>query len=339
MQNNVLFRSNSSTDNMNLNTEDNQSVRHNRGFKKRLLNVLIICMFSSIVLLTISAVLFINSSCSRQAILNDTTTTYNRTDNVSTTTIIETSNDHKSKSVIADTTIKKAVAIDETISKNNHSDVLDSIVYNLTLAVNSISNILSSGAIALGLLTLFIAIVGLFGFHTLKDDIKEHKREISKYIRKIESLDDKIKESETKEKALNKSIVSLNTFLDQVDEVLFSSANAITTEMDIAKQLLYDKINDEEKENFSIIDENSNNKVLRDLNHQIKRMQLYKLCINENIDSNVAFAIFAHFKAAGEKEDYSDLQYVADNCQNVNYSKEAEKTIWYIEQRLLKEKK
>lgn len=53
------------------------------------------------------------------------------------------------------------------------SGLIDSIISELTLAVNSVNNVLTSGSILVAILTLFIALVGIFAYHDLKIDVRD----------------------------------------------------------------------------------------------------------------------------------------------------------------------
>lgn len=118
------------------------------------------------------------------------------------------------------------------------TDFLNSIVYNLTLAVNTINNILTSGAIFIAILTLFIGLVGLFGYHSLKTDTKDElyktmtevngkgselKKDINKRVDKTEeSIKDIRKTIEECCNDSKKQILSLNkellTLKDNIDK-------------------------------------------------------------------------------------------------------------------------
>ena len=68
---------------------------------------------------------------------------------------------------------------DGDLDYSNSSDWLNSIVSNLTLAVNSVNNVLTAGSILIAILTLFIAVIGLFAYHNLKTDIKDELNKTS----------------------------------------------------------------------------------------------------------------------------------------------------------------
>lgn len=68
------------------------------------------------------------------------------------------------------------------INTPEQSGFLDSIIYNLTLAVNSINNVLTSGSILIAILTLFIGLVGFFAYHSLKEEVRNDLAKSDKII-------------------------------------------------------------------------------------------------------------------------------------------------------------
>lgn len=91
--------------------------------------------------------------------------------------------------------------------KTEPSGILDSVVFNLTLAVNSVNNVLTSGSIFIAILTLFIGLVGLFGYHSLKTDIKQELEKTNS------TVGQKIKKS-------NEDIDEKNqNFIKEIDEI------------------------------------------------------------------------------------------------------------------------
>lgn len=222
------------------------------------------------------------------------------------------------------------------------SELLDSIVYNLTLAVNSVNNVLTSGSIFIAILTLFIGIVGLFGFYSLKSDLKEKIGEfdgkltqnstridrIQKLINdcceetksKIKEVDNKfvdyeqridkknektIEEIEERNRNLNEQITAFRVFLTQQEEYINRTINYLF-------QATYANIN-------QMSDKKQAREILSRIHHDMQIARLYRTSLNtENNDiyDREKFAVFAYLEMNGTLDDIPHLDYVVDHDPN-----------------------
>ncbi len=168
---------------------DNQNKR--KYVNNAVFSLILIVGFFIISLICITDCCLIKSNCIQNN-AQDTTALYQKSVEIdsSSKTIQFSSNNSNITTAKTDTVITTQEKNTTSTSTNNPAS-LDSIVFNLTLAVNAINNVLSGGAIALGILTLFIGLVGLFGYNTLKEDIREYKlkhdKDTQKTIEELES--------------------------------------------------------------------------------------------------------------------------------------------------------
>ena len=141
-----------------------------------------------------------------------------------------------------DTIGMAAIKVDEHkypnvgVNETKSTDFLDSIIYNLTLAVNAVNNVLTSGSILVAILTLFIALIGLFAYHDLKTDVREELNKINTSINQnldkterniVEyksEINDKIKDTQDKQDSNNKdSIKKFETFKNEINNKILEA--------------------------------------------------------------------------------------------------------------------
>ncbi len=240
---------------------------------------------------------------------------------------------------------------DGLVQDNNASNLqsynLDSIVYYLTLAVDTVNNVLSGGAIALGILTLFLGLVGLFGFNTLKDDIDNKTKvfadNFNERITLIEGKVDKL-QSSTEEKT--ESIeTKFNDFINNYKS-LVRSLNAQERYTNKSIKFLYEAIymflNSPGPDNSGIRSSiNPNNapdgdgsgntngnggstggrvqEMLKDLYHKLQILKLYRCSLDEEEAKSITYGkktALKYLEDSGTSEDLNDLYYAEQNEQN-----------------------
>lgn len=124
--------------------------------------------------------------------------------------------------------------------KTEPSGILDSVVYNLTLAVNSVNNVLTSGSIFIAILTLFIGLVGLFGYHSLKTDIKE---ELEKTIINVDEKNKELNaDINEKNKNLKIEIEKIKTTIDDCCDKSRHDIKDLTNRLDRIRQQINEDI-------------------------------------------------------------------------------------------------
>ena len=233
------------------------------------------------------------------------------------------------------------------------SGLLDSIVYNLTLAVNTVNNILTSGSILIAILTLFIALVGIFAYHDLKNDIQEkldkgktdvqkilgnEKTEREKFVTTVnETLCEEITNRKNFETPINNRIITIEQKIDECcKEAKYKMKILEKTQI---KQDIYFKKSIEYLYTISTNQlENDEDNTLRDsLYHDLQIMMLYRYEIyQDNQESDI---ILHQKKSAldylmeednGKEEDIPDLEYVAQNDPNEEIRRRAIEVIGVI---------
>lgn len=169
-------------------------------------------------------------------------------------------------------------------SADNYNGLLDSIVYNVTLAVNSVSNVITSGSIFIGIITLFIGIVGLFGYHHLKEDINKYSSIYEQAERLVNSANE-----------LKKSLSAQQYYIDNSNECLMKTVNSIVNQIedkDLARMILNQQL------------------------HAAQIINLYRPCINPDELADVSkkkLAVLLYLQANGTTDDIPDLEYVVKN--------------------------
>jgi hypothetical protein len=239
-------------------------------------------------------------------------------------TRIVTSDKNQYSSLKSDSLRSETVSLSTYDRSSSDSGILDSIVFNLTLAVNSINNILSSSALALGILTLFLALIGLFGYKTLKDDINKT----------IDSFKDKIKQDNTKSKIrLSKGLrdsrdisnktannvknieTKLDKKLSEYNRIIEALKHSISEQNRFARQVnnyLYE-ITYDIAENH-IDDDRESKKLLNKLIHERYLANLYLYDADYETDQsliNDKITALEKLEVLFELNDFQHLQYVA----------------------------
>lgn len=308
--------------------------------------LVIIVSFFIISLICITDCCMIKSNCN-QYNTQDTTALYQKSVEIdsSSKTIQFFSNNSNRTTAKTDTVITTQEKNTTSTSTNNPAS-LDSIVFNLTLAVNAINNVLSGGAIALGILTLFIGLVGLFGFNTLKDDIREYK---DKHDRDTKEKNKDLKIRLTK--AFNEFSINQNTRLEtfnntineytkevdrythQIDDVIRESqakqARYFNQTLNFLYQVIYSNIE-------QMDDHTQAEQLLVNLFHELQIARLYRNSLDENGTSNIDINIIAaleYFENNGRIEDIPHLEYIAKNDPNEKIRDRAKRIIGRIEER------
>ena len=187
---------------------------------------------------------------------------------------------------------------------DQHNGLLDSIVYNVTLAVNSVNNVITTGSIFIGIITLFIGIVGLFGYHHLKEDINKY----SSIFRKTEAL---VKSADE----LKQSLIAQQTYIEKSNESLMKTVYAIANH---------------------IQDEETARELLKQQSHIAEIINLYRPCINpEDLVEvrNKKIASLLYLLENGTIDDLTDLQYILEHDQDKDVRAKAQEVIIRIKSR------
>lgn len=303
--------------------------------KRKLINnsvfsLVIIVGFFIISLICITDYCLIKSNCSRVNPQDTTSLSQNQFDNDSLTKPVALfSNDSNRTTSKTDTVITTEEKTTTSSNSTNNLISYDSIVFNLTLAVNAINNVLSSGAIALGILTLFIGLVGLFGFNTLKDDIREYKEKHDKDSKILidnmqanlmnthyEFAKNQNKKLESYNDAINEYKNDVNSYIHQIDDLVREShtkqTKYINQTINHLYKIAYPIIEQMEDKEFA-------NNILESIFHDLQIARLYHTVLNSDDDSDNdinIIAAFEYFKENGRLGDIPHLEYVAKNDSN-----------------------
>lgn len=181
-------------------------------------------------------------------------------------------------------TDNSSTIVDGSHNADNYNGLLDSIVYNVTLAVNSVSNVITSGSIFIGIITLFIGIVGLFGYHHLKEDINKY----SSIYEQAEKLVNSANE-------LTKSLSAQQHYIDNSNDCLMKTINSIVNQIE---------------------DKNIARAILQQQLHSAQIINLYRPCIYPDDQADVRkqkLAVLLYLQANGSPDDIPDLEYVVKN--------------------------
>lgn len=323
---------------------DNQNKR--KYVNNAVFSLILIVGFFIISLICITDCCLIKSNCIQNN-AQDTTALYQKSVEIdsSSKTIQFSSNNSNITTAKTDTVITTQEK-NTTSTSNNNPASLDSIVFNLTLAVNAINNVLSGGAIALGILTLFIGLVGLFGYNTLKEDIREYKLKHDKDTQKtIEELESQLTRDydefttnqnnifvelkRTTDEHTNKINTKLENFyvtihdysnkvdlyahlIDDIRKALTQQARYIDQTINIFFKATYSNIS-------QMKDKEQANLLLANLFHDFQIAKLYRNNFEtdevSDIDVNLITAL-EYLEENGTMEDIPHLEYVAQNDTN-----------------------
>lgn len=199
-----------------------------------------------------------------------------------------------------------AIGVDQTDNKPETDQTsLDSIVFNLTLAVNSINNVLTGASCAFGILTLFVGIIGLIGFSSINKRIKE-----------VEELTNNMQRSQ-------------DNFLQQVDLL---KQSMISHDLYSSQTIGYLHKTSEMMAN-QIADNSLKEKIINNLHHDLHVANLYHSCISiDDNESDDLFADFVYFEKKGTVDDICHLQIVASHSKD-NIKERALEIIGRIKER------
>ncbi len=203
---------------------------------------------------------------------------------------------------------------------------LDSIVFNLTLAVNSISEILTGATWALTAITVLIALLGFLGYSRLNKDIKRHNEELLKrtdvqdsIINEYKNLVNSLREEQKSFIEKNQKIINI---LNQQDLYFSQTINYLYQ----ATDAICNQIKDESKSKI----------ILNNLYHGVHIANLYHCIIdeqNDRVSDNDKFAAFSYLEENGTEEDIIHLEFSANNDPNKNNRIRATEIIGRIRER------
>ena len=115
-------------------------------------------------------------------------------------------------------------ATNDSASSSSYPDDVSA----LTLAVNTVNNVLDDMntlftvvTILISIITLFVAVVGLFGFHDMKNEIKNYKEEINMELATWKTETDKLKK---KNEAIEKVQTLNNQYLQKINQWMLTNA-------------------------------------------------------------------------------------------------------------------
>lgn len=183
----------------------------------------------------------------------------------------------------------------------------------LTLAINTVNNVLTWATIAIGVITLFVAIYGLVSFRNLKKDLSNKESEIDKKILTIQSDVQTINNKTTE-------IINKETQFQQKQEIrnlYFQNIN-----------LLLNRLSTIYANQTSNADSNNSFFGLEVLHHY----HLISLFLTEYSSNNDSSFLF--LSALGTENDVKYLQCIADNDDNQTKRKKASETIGSIQGRM-----
>lgn len=208
-------------------------------------------------------------------------------------------------------------------SERNHESILDSIVSNLTLAVNSVNNILTSGSIFVAILTLFIGLMGLYGFHSLKNDAQKTKDDIQIQLEEFSRL------SENNIITINRLQDEHKKFLGDVNSIKYS---LIQHEIYLAEKTIKYLYNTTYALGEQIKNKKVSKKILDNLVHSFQIASLYRINLEKEDSSiiNDKFAAFAYLEVNGVIDDIPDLEYVVQYDPNTDNKRRAVEIIALI---------
>lgn len=212
------------------------------------------------------------------------------------------------------------------------SGLIDSIIGELTLAVNSVNNVLTSGSILVAILTLFIALVGIFAYHDLKTDvngiIEKEKTENYKFKASI------TKRIEGTESDINDFNNANEVFKDEIKNKIIE-IESFKSSM-IAQARYFNKSIEYLYMVSSNLIEKDGNKELRNLLYRgLNIIALYQNELNdyngkpEDIILEKIEAI-ENLKDIGTLDDIKDLEIIAQNEPNEEIKRKVQELIGII---------
>lgn len=238
------------------------------------------------------------------------------------------------------------------------SGLLDSIVYNLTLAVNSVNNVLTSGSILIAILTLFIALVGIFAYHDLKNDIQEKLDKENVERKTFENsantnLENEKTERQRFEKNINTTLDTERTYRESFESSINEIIRNIELKIDECCENAQRKMQILERTQImqdlyfkksieflymissNLLEEDDDDTLRNSIYHDLQIMMLYRYEIFQ--DEQEAATILHQKKAALDylkdhslEDDISDLEYVAKCDPNEEIRRKAIEVIGAI---------
>ncbi len=177
--------------------------------------------------------------------------------------------------------------IQQNVERTVNSDTQDT-VNSLTLAINAINNIQTWSAVIIAILTLIVALWGIFGYRRMKKNIKENIKKNDKIIRnRIEAIN-------AKEQEFNDCITKITVVIEKL--------NSQEKYMCKANQYLYEAL---DKIANQIPNADTGKAILQNMLHNYQITNLY------STDNNTKFAALAYLYGNGTLEDIEHLEYFA----------------------------
>lgn len=214
--------------------------------------------------------------------------------------------DTLSESITVDSIANGVIANNDrsstTESESGPSDLLNSIVYNLTLAVNSVNNVLTSGSIFIAILTLFIGLVGLFGYHSLKTDVKDDlKKTIANVNEKEISIKNDINEKlKTTTKRINDIEVKIKECCEKSNNQIVKLNEDIHT--------LKEEVNEEIDQKISNFD-----KQITDFNNRVEEIKFFMMQQTRFFDQSINYLYQTSYSNIEQMEDQTQANQLLED--------------------------
>ena len=215
-------------------------------------------------------------------------------------------------------TLRDSAQTQSSCLYRNHNKVDSSFSHSdkisiLTLATNTVNNVLTEFnnlfamvTIIVGIITMFVAIVGLWGFHNIRKEVNDNRENVNKKIEAWEKEAEKLKK---KNEEIEKVQILNNQYLQKINQWMLANA-------------------------YSIADTPGGNTTQgRDMMRKsILNYYLMKLFLSR--DKHEIDGCINYIKTKGGKDEIEHLQFIVDNDTDKYKSDRASEAIGYIQGRI-----
>ena len=194
--------------------------------------------------------------------------------------------------------------ISSFLTENGHRTDITDEISSLTLAINTVNNILTYASFIIALLTFATILAGFFGYKKLEKKVVFKTKEMDEKLKEIEEFKKQVTEAHQLLENQNSYIQFANNYLYQTTEQIINQMNDSVLAMEIYKTL----------------------------SHNYHVANLY------SIDKDIRFAALAYLREKGELSDIEHLQKVSINDTEERFRNMAKEIIGTIKYRMENEK-
>lgn len=185
----------------------------------------------------------------------------------------------------------------------------DDAISSLTLAVNTVNNVLTWASFIVALLTLFTILLGLVGYYRLKKSIDKKIKEADLKLLDLKTKEEQLSETRTRIDEFNNLLQEQKIFVNSTNQYLYKATEQVINEISdqqVAMEIFEGMVHDYHVANLYAPDENTRFAAIAYLNSKGVPKDINALEGIANSETNEQYRIMAREAVGVIKHKYPD---------------------------------